>query len=130
MKKIILAPISAKNPHALANYAHEISEAANFRPIMWDGEVNGKDEIGDVFGFVDIVNDTITVFERVIAVLGSSARRVHWNGTYSSQASGKLKNVLVVSSFFKTISYSKFKQDAGYKPNLVLSGTKRLDWPY
>jgi hypothetical protein len=129
MKKIIIAPISANNPQAQSNYAHEMSEADNFRLCMWDGEVNGKDEVGDFFGFVDIVNDTIEV-TRVIAVLGSSAGRRHWSGAHSNQANGKLKNVLILDCFYKNISYSQFKQDAGYKPNLVLSGTKRLDWPY
>ena len=128
MKKIIIAPISAKNPQAQTNYAHELTEAATFHPCMWDGEVNGKDEPGDYFGFVNVINDTIEV-TRVITVLGSSAGRRHWNVS-GLQANGSAKNVLVLDCFFKTISYSKFLADAGYKPNLVLSGTKRLDWPY
>jgi hypothetical protein len=129
MKKIILAPISINNQFAVDNYKHEMAEAEAFRPCMWDGEVNGKDEINDFFGFVDTINDTITL-TRVITVLGPTAGRRHWGETPSLQASGKDKNVLVLDYFFKTISYSQYKKDAGYKPNLVLSGTKRLDWPY
>jgi hypothetical protein len=128
MKKIIIAPISANNPQAQTNYTHELNEAEAFRPCMWDGEVNGKDAPGDYFGFVNVVNDTIEV-ARVSTVLGSSAGRRHWN-IAGLQAKGKPKNVLVLDCFFKTISYSKFLVDAGYKSNLVLSGTKRLDWPY
>ena len=130
MKKIILAPISPNNPEAQLNYQHELDEASKFRPCMWNGEVNGKDQPGDFFGFVDTSNDTITL-TRVLNVLGSSAGRRHWTGSHSTQASKtKFKNVLILDYFYKTISYSQFKKDAGYKPNLVLSGTKRLDWPY
>ena len=128
MKKIIIAPVSKNNQEALDNYQHEMEEASKFQLCMWDGEVNGKEETGDYFGFVDVVNDTVEV-TKVLAVLGPTAGRRMWNNP-GLQGSGKLKNVLVLDSFYKTISYSKFKKDAGYKPNLVLSGTKRLDWPY
>ena len=79
MKKIIIAPISTNNPQAQTNYTHELNEAEAFRPCMWDGEVNGKDEPGDYFGFVNVVNDP-----RVRYMMRPSP-----NGTYNGIIAGQ-----------------------------------------
>ena len=127
--KIVLAPVGKNNPQAQEHLAFELYEASCFRPPMWDGEVNGKDQAGDLFGWVDQVADTITV-TRVLLVLSSSAARRHWTSSHSLRANHATKNTLILDPFTRTISYSKYKKDAGYKDNLVLNGTKRLIWPY
>lgn len=142
MKKIILTPLNA---NSLAHYQHEILESESFRPMMWDGEVNAKDEESDYFGWVNIsrtdtVGDlpprTIRV-TRVTKVLGGSAARRHWNGSHSQTATGKDKNTLVLDCFYKDISYDHWlanatkKDGSPYTDSPALhNGTKRFDWPF
>ena len=134
MKKIILTPLTTTS---LANYQHEIIEADNFRTMMWDGEVNGKDQVGDLFGWVNIKKEpigdlapkTIRV-TRVTNVLGGSAARRHWNDPNK-------KHTLVLDCFYKDIDYdlwlsnAKRKDGKPYQYSTALhSGTKRFDWPF
>jgi hypothetical protein len=130
MKKIVLTPISINNPDAQQHYQFEMAECQNFRPGLWTGDGNAKDQEGDYFGFVDVVSDTIQV-TKIIGILGASASRKHWSGHNPLTNSGTgYKNTIIFDGRFQLISYSKYKQDAGYKPNLVLNTNKRLDWPY
>ncbi len=130
-KHIIITPVS--NPDSQSNFKYEMDEARYFRPLLWDGEVNGNDEAGDTFAW-KIGEDLFVT--KVKAVLGSKTRRSHWSNSSSLQANGKPKNVLLLDPFVTKIEYKQWLQDArksngkSYKDNLMFNGTKRLDWPY
>ncbi len=121
-KKIIVSAISKNNQEANTHYLKEISQEG-YKPVFWSGEVNGKDEVGDHFGFVHHERDTIMVSD-VVGVFDSSVQREWWTGER------RCLNTLVIRPGFKSLSWSKFKKDAGYKDNLVLNGNKRLRFPY
>jgi hypothetical protein len=122
MKKIVLSSISKNNAQAQEHFEKEINQPS-IHPILWSGEVNGKDQVGDHFGFVKHETDDLLVSD-IIEVFDSSVQRSWWTGERRCQ------KTVVVRPGFKRLSWSKFKQDAGYKDNLVLNGNKRLRFPY
>ena len=121
MKKLILTPISKSNLEAKKDYDFEKGQSP-FSPIMWTGEVNGKDQVGDYFGFLHYDKDEIELYI-VDQVFNNSVGRRHWK-SYSN------KKTVVMKPFSTTISFSQWKKDAGYKDNLVVNATKRLKFPY
>ena len=122
MKKIIVSAISKNNQQAIKHYQKEMTQEG-YKPVFWSGEINGKDEVGDHFGFVDHEKDILEVSD-VTGVFDSSVQREWWTGDR------RCNNTLVIRPGFKRLSWSKFKKDAGYKDNLVLNGNKRLRFPY
>jgi len=76
-----------------------------------------------------MVTDTIYV-TKVLSILGASAGRKHWSLENNLKANGDLKNVLLLDCFFQKLNYTKWKEDADYKSNLMLNANKRLTWPY
>ena len=132
LKRIVCAPISRNNQEALYNFEHEVTEAQNFRPVMWYGDVNGKDQDSDYFGFVDRELDVIHV-HKVIKVLGPSAGRLHWSGKSNKlSSSNKPKNVLLMEPASVTIDFTQLLFDAEYPgwKNFVLNSNRRLKFPY
>ena len=121
-KKIIVSAISKNNPQALSHYQKEMSQEG-YKPVFWSGEINGKDEDDDNFGFVHHEIDALDVFD-IMDVFDSSVQRTWWTGER------RCTKTLVMRPGFKRLSWSKFKKDAGYKDNLVLNGNKRLRFPY
>ena len=125
-KRIILAPVSQKSNN---NYISQMENAKKALPVLWSGEINGKDAIGDMFGFVHHEDDQVEV-SVVQFVLPGSVISTLWinDPKYSNSAEGK--NTLVISPRFITMSWKDYKSLAGYKQNLVLNTNKRLYWPY
>ena len=121
MNKITLAPVSKNNPEALKDYKQEVNQQG-FHPWLWTGDINGKDKVGDYFGFLHQDQDIIEV-TKVIQVLDKSVIRRGWSNYRNI-------HTLVCDPRFKSISFTQFKKDAGYKPNLVVNANKRLSWPY
>ena len=126
------------------NFDYEMEQATLFKPMLWDGDCNGKDEVGEMFGWVN-TSHTKTISSvpprtirvaRITHILDGSAGRRSWQ-KINTTPNGKSRNTLVLDSFYKDISYEDWllnaknkKGDAYTESGALHSTTKRLDWPY
>ena len=85
-KHIIITQVSS--PESIKNFEYEMNESNFFRPLMYDGCINGNDEVGDNFAWK--YGDWLYV-TKVLNILGPETKRVHWSGSSSLQGPSRFE---------------------------------------